>query len=574
MAQKPSLIFVPGAWHSPECWGKIMSAMEAKEFKCIPVALPTNQSTSTDVNYSHDVKAVADAIAGETSQGLDVVLLVHSYSGPVGQSAMRGFTNNSADTDGKTGRVIGLFNVATGFVREGASFLDALGGKPLPTCEADYENNLMVIVVDPIDMMYHDLPAEEADYWVGKLSKHALTGSTEGYEATYEGWRDVPVWQVMTKDDRAYPYEAQKMLVRGAEKLGADITKRLIDITSPAVSLHTFNGSGNNGTFWTTSQDGVIWTMVNCLDDAMSTPPSETFEPSTSPAVAVYQDTLYDVWNSSAANGTLRYTYVNKATNSFVQPKNLTAGGLSIRSQTSPAMVEFNGLLYLFFNGSGLNGTWMTTFNGNVWADVTLPFLSDDKRVLTLLWYGSGSNGTWYTTTTNGITWSNQVGLNDGQVLMAGSSPCGIDYHGRPYIFFVGGDGNLWNYNGYSLAMDAFLKGNDFAFVAQDDTTVKYLEAQFPNGSVIIQNPSSSPNITQSANPRNQTVAGNANWINLWHYFYNGSPSAIPREAVSLLALATLAFNLNYLISINTDCQMRFSPRLIFRRIPRTKAKS
>ena len=58
------------------------------------------------------------------------------------------------------------------------------------------------------------------------------------------------------------------------------------------LSLHTFNGSGNNGTFWTTSQDGVIWTMVNCLDDAMSTPPSETFEPSTSPAVAVYQDTL------------------------------------------------------------------------------------------------------------------------------------------------------------------------------------------------------------------------------------------------------------------------------------------
>ncbi|EXM19580.1 hypothetical protein V3481_016137 [Fusarium oxysporum f. sp. vasinfectum] len=119
--------------------------------------------------------------------------------------------------------------------------------------------------------------------------------------------------------------------------------------------------------------------------------------------------------------------------------------------------------------------------------------------------------------------------------------------------------------------MDAFLKGNDFAFVAQDDATVKYLEAQFANGSVIIQNPSSSPNIIQSANPRNQTVAGNANWINLWHYFYNGSPSAIPREAVSLLALATLAFNFNYLISINTDSQMRFSPRLVFHRIPPNK---
>ncbi|KAK2674399.1 Glycosyl hydrolase, five-bladed beta-propellor domain superfamily [Fusarium oxysporum f. sp. vasinfectum] len=357
-------------------------------------------------------------------------------------------------------------------------------------------------------------------------------------------------------------------------------------VTSPAVSLHTFNGSGNNGTFWTTSQDGVIWTMVNCLDDAMSTPPSETFEPSTSPAVAVYQDTLYVVWNSSAANGTLRYTYVNKATNAFVQPKNLTAGGLSIRSQTSPAMVEFNGLLYLFFNGSGLNGTWMTTSNGNVWAiaspvtsnlggnfmDRTSPaiFVSDDKRVLTLLWYGSGSNGTWYTTTTNGITWSNQV-----VALVALAT---MDDHTYSLLMEMGTCGTMpGSYYStltepkYSLAMDAFLKGNDFAFVAQDDATVKYLEAQFANGSVIIQNPSSSPNIIQSANPRNQTVAGNANWINLWHYFYNGSPSAIPREAVSLLALATLAFNFNYLISINTDSQMRFSPRLVFHRIPPNK---
>jgi hypothetical protein len=229
MAQKPSLIFVPGAWHTPECWGKIMSAMEANGFKCIPVALPTNQSTSTDVNYSHDVKAVADAIAGETSQGLDVVLSVHAFGGPVGQSAMKGFTNESADTGAKTGRVIGLFMVSTGFVREGASFLDALDGRPPPTWETDYENNMMTLNVDPIEIFYHDLPEEEARYWVGKLTKHALTASTHGYEATYEGWRDVPIWLIMTKKDRAFPYEAQKMLVRGAEKLGANLTKVDID---------------------------------------------------------------------------------------------------------------------------------------------------------------------------------------------------------------------------------------------------------------------------------------------------------------------------------------------------------
>jgi hypothetical protein len=260
-----------------------------------------------------------------------------------------------------------------------------------------------------------------------------------------------------------------------------------------------YNGPGNNGTFWTYSVDGVTWASISCLDDDMGSPISETFESGTSLSAAVYQDTLYVVWNTSAANGTLRYTYWSKASGKFVPPSNVIAGGLSIRSQTTPAMIAFNGLLYLFSNGSGQNGTWMTTFNGNAWTNVspvtsniggnfmdrTSPavFISDDQRALTLLWSGSGSNGVWYTTTTNGITWSNQKGFNSGIGLSTRSSPCWIDYQGRPYIFYIGEYGNLWNLDGvmiystltgpkYSLAMDALLKGNDFAFVAQDDATV------------------------------------------------------------------------------------------------------
>ncbi|KAF9760742.1 hypothetical protein IL306_004152 [Fusarium sp. DS 682] len=230
MVQKPSLIFAPASWQTPEYWGKVMSAMEARGFKCIPVTLPTSQSTSTSVNFSDDVKAVRDAISAETTQGLDVVLSVHAYSGPVGCSAMKGFTLRSADNSSATdGHVIGLFMVATGFVIVGLSFLDAMDGKAPPTWDLDYENNLVKINVDPADMLYHDLPEEEAKYWVSKLTTHALTGCTEGYEVVYEGWRDVPIWQVMTTEDRAYPYEAQKMLVRGAEKAGANLTRREIE---------------------------------------------------------------------------------------------------------------------------------------------------------------------------------------------------------------------------------------------------------------------------------------------------------------------------------------------------------
>ncbi|KAF4969019.1 hypothetical protein FSARC_3673 [Fusarium sarcochroum] len=241
MAQKPSLIFVPGAWHTPEYWGKVMSAMETQHYKCIPITLPTSQSTSTSVNFSTDVKVVRDAILAQTTQGLDVVVIAHSYGGGVGPSAIKGLTrkqtNDSTTADTKTGHVIGLCLIGTGFVASGMSFMEFLGGKPPPFWDADYENNLMPLILDPIDMFYHDLPEGEAKYWMGKLTKQALTSTTEGYEAAYEGWRDVPVWYVITKADKAHPVEVQRMLAQTARKAGADVTVREIDAShSPMLS--------------------------------------------------------------------------------------------------------------------------------------------------------------------------------------------------------------------------------------------------------------------------------------------------------------------------------------------------
>ncbi|KAL4731536.1 hypothetical protein ACLX1H_000507 [Fusarium chlamydosporum] len=228
MAHKPSLIFVPGAWHTPDCWGKVMAAMEAKGYKCIPVTLPTTQSTNTSVNFSTDVKAVRDTIVRETAQGLDVVVLVHSYGGAVGASAIKGLSRKTAENDGNNGHVIGLFMIGTGFVAPGMSFLEGIGGKPPPTWDADYENNTMPIKVDPVNMLYHDLPEEEARYWAGKLTDQALTSMTDGYEVSYEGWKDVPVWYIMTVEDKALPVEVQRMFAESAKEAGADLTSREI----------------------------------------------------------------------------------------------------------------------------------------------------------------------------------------------------------------------------------------------------------------------------------------------------------------------------------------------------------
>ncbi|RGP77213.1 alpha beta-hydrolase [Fusarium longipes] len=237
MMHKISLIFVPGAWHTPDCWGKVVSAMEAQDYKCIPITLPTTQSTSKSVNFSTDVNAVREALISETTQGRDVVILVHSYGGAVGASAIKGLSRKTAEAGDDKGHVIGLFMIGTGFVAPGMSFLDGIGGKPPPTWDADYENNTMPIKVDPINMLYHDLPEEEGKYWAGKLTNQALTSVTDGYEVSYEGWKDVPVWYIVTAEDRALPVEVQRMFAQSAEKAGADLTlQEIASSHSPMLS--------------------------------------------------------------------------------------------------------------------------------------------------------------------------------------------------------------------------------------------------------------------------------------------------------------------------------------------------
>lgn len=243
MTQTPTLIFVPGAWHTAETWSQTIAELEPKGFKCIAVTLPS--TTSVTAGLGDDVEAVQDAIRAESDEGRDVVLIVHSYGGLVGSSSIRGFAKKAHDDSVKSlvkdesssGRVIGLALIATGFVKTGLSFLGATGGKPPPQWVADTEAGTARLIVDPRDWFYHDLPEEEGKAWVEKLTPHSLKSLAEGGEHAYAGWKDVPCWFLVTLEDRALPGAFQEMLVQGAVAEGGDVTMRKIETShSPMLS--------------------------------------------------------------------------------------------------------------------------------------------------------------------------------------------------------------------------------------------------------------------------------------------------------------------------------------------------
>lgn len=59
----------------------------------------------------------------------------------------------------------------------------------------------------------------------------------KGGEDSYAGWMDVPVWFLAATDDKALPFELQKMFITGARKAGADVTvKEIVSSHSPMLS--------------------------------------------------------------------------------------------------------------------------------------------------------------------------------------------------------------------------------------------------------------------------------------------------------------------------------------------------
>jgi pimeloyl-ACP methyl ester carboxylesterase len=257
MSDLPTLIFVPGSWHKPTCYNKIIKLLQEQyHFKCSLVTLPST-SGNPDATFKNDVDAARAAITSEINQGRNAVVIAHSYGGMVGNSAIKDFTRHQgSDAAGSaftptstpqhadqsqtsvTGYVVGLILIASGFTLTGLSFMDPLFGIPPPSWRVNKETGFADLVTPPRELFYHDLPAEEAEYWVSQLTSQSLKALFEGGEDSYAGWKDVPVWYIGTIEDKGLPVVMQRMQVGMAREMGGIVEHRELQSShSPFLSL-------------------------------------------------------------------------------------------------------------------------------------------------------------------------------------------------------------------------------------------------------------------------------------------------------------------------------------------------
>ena len=130
--KKPTIVIVHGAWQLAVGYEAFAEKLKALGYPTEVVPLPSVGGTETPLQgLPEDTAAVRKALAKLVHDGLEVLLLCHSYGGVVGSCAVEGFDFGSRKKEGKSGGVIMTVYMSAFMIRKGETLLDMLGN-PLP----------------------------------------------------------------------------------------------------------------------------------------------------------------------------------------------------------------------------------------------------------------------------------------------------------------------------------------------------------------------------------------------------------------------------------------------------------
>lgn len=223
-----------------------------------------------------------------------------------------------------------------------------------------------------------------------------------------------------------------------------------------------YNGAGNDGTYYIT-YDG------SDLKGPMALKPyvdGMQFLKGSSPTAAAYGRTICLFW----VEGGEQVYYSVLERNTWTGKTRLKAyvPGLGIADNTSPSAIEYMADFYLFYNGSGSDGTFYTVLTNSGWqksigikgqiGDMafrkkTSPSacLSGGSYQLLVFWAGDGGENGIFVTSYDGTgskTWTKQEQVscpNRNPRILDGTSPCAITYNQTPYLFWNGsGKDGIW----------------------------------------------------------------------------------------------------------------------------------
>lgn len=103
---KPTILFVPGAWHLPVGFDVVRGQLQAIGYPTEAVAHPSVGEEPPKSNLLDDSANLRAAIEKLANEGKQVVVITHSYGGVVGSCAVENLGFSQRKAAGKKGGVI------------------------------------------------------------------------------------------------------------------------------------------------------------------------------------------------------------------------------------------------------------------------------------------------------------------------------------------------------------------------------------------------------------------------------------------------------------------------------------
>ncbi|KAH9219213.1 Alpha/beta hydrolase fold-1 [Leptodontidium sp. 2 PMI_412] len=216
MSARPTLIFLPGAWHSPSVYDAVISKLTTYGYSCQALPLQAIVGRPAVTSLQPDIDALNTTVLAQVEAGKDVIVVGHSWSGMIVGGALEGLSKTAREKEGKHGGVVKLAYIAAFVPLEGVSLIQTFGGG-IPDFFDVKEP--WVSALTPIPLFYHDLPKAEADSWAAKLEPHSYATKFLGTERC--SWREIPSSYLLCEDDKAIPPQVQEAMVEACKKEGA-----------------------------------------------------------------------------------------------------------------------------------------------------------------------------------------------------------------------------------------------------------------------------------------------------------------------------------------------------------------
>ena len=124
--EKPTIFFIPGAWHRPTCYDLVISPLESLSYPIETVQNPSTSAALPAKGLTEDIENVRAKLEKLIdTEGKDVVVVMHSYGGCVGTASIEALDKKTRQQEGRQGGVIALFFIAAYTIRKGENLVSA-----------------------------------------------------------------------------------------------------------------------------------------------------------------------------------------------------------------------------------------------------------------------------------------------------------------------------------------------------------------------------------------------------------------------------------------------------------------